>query len=115
MEHKIKVNFQKIRLESLKRKEIEELFNSQLKEIKKCSVKILENHNPCLLKIKIYRTYSPEFIVKYGIIISKKVGKATYRNSLKRRIREILIKSLKSRHILPEKDCFTFIFFVKKL
>ncbi|MCS7244100.1 MAG: ribonuclease P protein component [Candidatus Calescibacterium sp.] len=113
MEHQIRTKFTKIKLSSLKRKEIQEIFDKKYHYIRKCSIKLFEDS--LILNIKVYHFEANSLTLKYGIIISKKVGKAVIRNYLKRKIREIIIKILKTQNKIPSSGYFIFIFIIKKL
>jgi len=54
--------------------------------------------------------------LKYAILIKKKVGKATIRNYIKRKIREILINHIKLRlmNIQKQETNYAIIFIVKE-
>ncbi|MCX7758153.1 MAG: ribonuclease P protein component [bacterium] len=113
MEHQIRTKFTKIKLSSLKRKEIQEVFDKKYHYIRKYSIKLFEDS--LILNIKVYHFDTKILTLKYGIIISKKVGKAVIRNHLKRKIRETIIKILKVQDKIPSSGSFIFTFIIKKL
>lgn len=95
MVHRIKINSKTFKVYSLNAREIEEIFKNPPALLKKSSI-ILSSLN-IKLTVKIFEKNHEKFLIKYGIIISKKIGKANKRNFLKRRIREIFTQLLKKR------------------
>ncbi|MFN4220598.1 MAG: ribonuclease P protein component [bacterium] len=119
MIHRIKFNSKTFKIYSLKSKEIEEIFKNPRLLQKKFS--IILPYFKVKLTVKVFVRDNEEFLIKYGIIASKKIGKAAKRNFLKRRIRQIFIEafkkkllSLKSNFHFKNKFC-ALLFTIKKL
>ncbi|MFN3996011.1 MAG: ribonuclease P protein component, partial [bacterium] len=91
MIHRIKFNSKTFKIYSLKSTEIDEIFKNPRLLQKKFS--IILPYFKVKLTVKIFVRDNEEFLIKYGIIASKKIGKAAKRNFLKRRIRQIFIEA----------------------
>lgn len=113
MIHCLRVNHKTVKLYSLKSYEIEELFQNPPRLLKKTSLNLI--NLGFKLKIKVFLKESSDFLIKYGITISKKVGKAVKRNLLKRKLREILISNIKKIKKFPNCNSYLFLLILKPL
>lgn len=119
MEHVIKVNKTIIKVVSLKAKEIDKLYKKKVKPLKEGSLSLQDGIK---VKMKVFKFFRQEFFIKYGIIVSRKVGKAVVRNFLRRKIREFIINSIKSSlkeklsisKSIPKQDLFIFLVVVNR-
>lgn len=119
MEHVIKVNKTIIKVVSLQAKEIDELYKNKVKPLKETSLFLQDGIK---VKMKVFKFFQQEFFIKYGIIVSRKVGKAVVRNFLRRKIREFIINSIKSSlkeklsisKSIPKQDLFIFLVVVNR-
>ncbi len=115
MIHRIKTKNQITSLYSLKSKELDQIFLGNLKNSTKLikKVSLLLKGIQVKFKVKVFFSKSKDFVVKYAILISKKVGKAVLRNFIKRKIRNFLVDSLKKLD-QPPTGTYIFLFMFKK-